>query len=424
MSKNKKKETMSRRQWMKIAAGGIVVAAAAGLGGYYLTSRPKEEDTIHVLVAATMTGPYGWAGQHQIEGTAMAIEEVNEAGGVLGKELAYTAIDDELNPSVATRRVNDAIEKYDTKLIVGGTSGGVNLPINEISKSRKIFYFIGNQSSLTIHKADVLSPYTASPMCMDVNAVAVNMDYMIKNYGKKWYILTVDYVWGHGMLEKEEIWLEKFGGELVGKDLFPLGTSDFSTMLQKVKAAKPDVMACNSGGTDQLNWIKQSKEFGMMEEMTIHVPLTSMYTAVPAGPEMYAGLICGTDFWYDLPSDYPGYEAAKKFREKYEEKWKAPPDPYGSNPYVAVWEWANAANKAGTLDPDEVRKALAGNEFQYYKSPEYWRECDLQAVQDWFLVKGKNPEDIESEYDLFDVIGWGGRENPEDYLPSCEELGF
>ena len=41
-----------------------------------------------------------------------------------------------------------------------------------------------------------------------------------------------------------------------------------------------------------------------------------------------------------------------------------------------------------------------------------------------YITLDEDPEDIKSEYDLFDVIGWGGRENPEDYLPSCEELGF
>ena len=423
MSEEVNSEKVDRRKWFKIAGAGVLAVAVGGAGAYYYTSQP-EEDTINVLVESTMTGAYGWAGQHQIEGTALAVDEVNAAGGVLGKELRYTSIDDELNPSVATRRVNDAIEKSDIKLIVGGTSGGINYPVNEISKSKKIFYFIGNQSSYAIHKAEVLSPYTASPMCMDVNAVAVNMDYMIKNFGKKWYILTVDYAWGHGMLEMEKNWLQKFDGELVGEDQFPLGTTDFSSLLGKVKSAKPDVMACNSGGTDQLNWIKQSKEFGMMEEMTVHAPLTSMYTAIPAGAEIYADIICGTDFWYEIPQNYPGYQAAKEFREKYEGRFGAPPDAYGANPYVAVWEWSKAVNRAGTLDPDSIRKELENNEFQYYKAPEYWRACDLQAVQDWFLVKGKKPEDSKNKYDLFDVIGWGGRENPENYLPSCEELGF
>ena len=41
-----------------------------------------------------------------------------------------------------------------------------------------------------------------------------------------------------------------------------------------------------------------------------------------------------------------------------------------------------------------------------------------------FREKGKMAEDVKDKYDLFEVIGWGGRENPEDYLPSCEELGF
>jgi branched-chain amino acid transport system substrate-binding protein len=183
-------------------------------------------------------------------------------------------------------------------------------------------------------------------------------------------------------------------------------------------------MACNSGGTDQLNWIKQSKEFGMMDLMAVHVPLTSMYTAMPAGPSVYAGLICGTDYYYDMPANYPGYDAAKKFREKYEKRWKAPPDPYGSNPYVSVMEWAKAVNKAGSLNPDEIRKALVQSEFQYYKTPEYWRPCDLQGVQDWFLVKGKTPQDSKNQYDLFEVIGWGGRENSDNYLPPCAELGY
>jgi branched-chain amino acid transport system substrate-binding protein len=437
---------VNRRNFIKYAGAGIIAAAAIGGGYYYYTSTgerktpdgktitsPTVEPTetpkgepIKIGCPLVLTGTYAYYGVEMGQGIEIAVDEINAKGGVLGRPVEVIIRDTELTPAVATRRVNELIEREKIDFIVGVLGSQVNFAINEVSKRAKIPFMVGNQTETTMHTKDVLSPYAAFPMTVNQTAAYANIATTVDKIGSKHYVLTVDYVWGHEQEEMSKKALDKFGGEFIGNQRFPLGTTDFAGFLSKAREEHPDVLVIIAGGSDQINCLKQAVEFGVNKEMGIMVPTTTTSIAYAAGgAQVFQDMYVGIDWYYKVgESNLPYAAKAKELNDRFVERYGRPGDAYSLGNYVGMMEICKAAERAGSTDPDKVKAELEGHNFEYHKGPETWRLCDRQAIQDWLVVKGLPPEKTTGEYDFFEIVDLRGKENPDEYIATCEELGY
>jgi branched-chain amino acid transport system substrate-binding protein len=267
---------------------------------------------------------------------------------------------------------------------------------------------------------------TAFPMTVNVAAAtaligAANKLWPNANY----YTLDADYVWGHQMRDTLLAAMKALGGTEIGNSAFPVGTTDFSTLLTAAQSAKPDVLLCVALGADQVNLAKQIISFGVQKTMNVVFPLTQQIVAYEAGgPATFQGIYCGTDWVWEVENaGYPWSADAKTFSDAYWQRTGHPPDPYSLGTYVGLKEYAAACERAGTTEPNAVIQALGNHQFSYAKGPETWRPCDLQAIQDWFIVQGKTPEESQNEYDIFKVKAKAGTDNPDLYFQTPASLG-
>src|SRR5262249_23107640 len=213
---------------------------------------------------------------------------------------------------------------------------------------------------------------------------------------------------------------------IVGYDEVSLGTSDFTTILQKVRAAKPDVFISAQFGADAVALLKQVHQMGLGKDMTIFNAFITNVVAKGVPAEALQGVYAMHYFYYDLAGfeDQAVAESARAFTELFRAKYQTPPDAYATLAYIAYMEMFRGFETARSLDASKVSAALmaGGGAFTTVKGEAKWRQ-DHSAVYKHaaFLVKGKGPGEQKNEWDLFTVMGSMGGEQ---VMPPLGSLGY
>lgn len=374
-----------------------------------------------------MTGPYAVYGDAMRMGVLYAADQLNAKGGILGRTLDIEIRDDEADPAVGTTKIKSLISDNHAVMIDGVLSSAVNWVINDLIKqpAYRVPFMCANQTEITMHASMVRSPMTAFPMTVNIAAAlaligAANKLWPNANY----YTMDVDYVWGHQMRDTLVGAMKTLGGTEVGHEEYPLGTTDYSTLLTTAENSHADILLGVMGGADQVNMAKQAVQFGTNKSMHILFPLTLQSVAYQAGgTATYQGIYCGTDYvWEVQDAGYPWSDQAKTFNDGWQETFGTPMDPYSMGTYVGLMEYAAAAEAAGSTDPDAIVKALSNRQFSYMKGPEYWRPYDLQAIQDWFIVQGKTPSESTGPNDIFKVVAKAGTDKPDYYYMTPAQI--
>jgi ABC-type branched-subunit amino acid transport system substrate-binding protein len=219
---------------------------------------------------------------------------------------------------------------------------------------------------------------------------------------------------------------KELNAQIVGYEETPLGASDYTTVLQKVRAAKPDVFIFAQFGADAVAVLKQVQQMGLNKEMTIFNAFITNVVAKGVPAEAMDGVYAMHYFYYDL-SGFPDQavaKSAKDFADMYRTKYGHPPDAYAALAYVAYMEMFRGFEQSKSFDPHKVAAAVRANggKFDTVKGPANWRQ-DHAAQYKYaaFLVKGKSAAERKNEWDLFSVIdGLGG----DEVMPSLKSLGY
>ncbi len=404
---------ISRRRLLTTASVGAALAASP----FRINIVRADEGTIKVGFPVPLTGPYGTEAQDQVRAAQVAIAEFNEGGGLNGRKAELLVRDDKLNPGEAATRTLELIEKDKASFIVGSLSASVQLAVNNVCKERKVIYNSISQSD-EINEAKDFSKYTFhEALNPHLTAGAVGR-YAFPKFGKKVVFLTADYAYGHEMVRGFQAAGKQFGVETLADIRHPLGMTDFSALLPRIQALKPDILCINNFGRDQQISLKQATDFGMKKSMKIIAPVLLFTGRLAAGAQAFEGVVGGTSYYWGIEDKIP---SAKAFNDRFRKMHdgKVPSD-YGAMGYTGVKTLLMGAKAAGTLDTDKVIEAVEALKYDYYKGPEYYRKCDHQAVQSVFIIESKSkPEKGPS--DVFNVIATD--EPSEKNLRTCEELG-
>src|SRR5881409_3883055 len=180
---------MNRRAFLATTAAGAAVAAFPAI----LTAQGG--DTIKVGFLGPTTGPFGALAKDQQQGAIVAMEEINAKGGILGRRLEILFRDDQLKPAVGAQRTKELIENQKCQFIVGGLAAHVQMAINEQTKKAKVLFISTSQSDEISAKPDT-SPITFHEALNPTITSRVVGSWVMKNLGKKWWIVYADYAWG------------------------------------------------------------------------------------------------------------------------------------------------------------------------------------------------------------------------------------
>lgn len=367
------------------------------------------QETVKVGLNYPRTGPYFSQGLDQFRAAELAQEEINAAGGILGRRVQIVWRDSQSRVDVTQRNVTELIDKEGVKMVFGGSASNVAIAAGEIGQAKDVLFFATLTYSTDTtgkdgHRHTFRECYDA---WMGARALA---PYLNKNFArKKYFYVTANYTWGWTTEES----LRKLTGTANKAAhpgvLTPFPTAvagDFKSALEKARAASPDVLVLVLFGTDMVNAINMANGMGLKQRMQIVVPNLTLGMAEDAGPVAMEGVIGALPWYWRIPltNNYP---EGKRFVEKFESKYHRYPDTSGASAYVNLKEYKAAVERAGTFETRAVIKALEGHTYIGLKDKQVWRAFDHQSVQTVYAVKCKPANDVKADkyrLDYFEII--------------------
>ncbi|MGX1105956.1 MULTISPECIES: ABC transporter substrate-binding protein [Bradyrhizobium] len=405
--------SISRRRLLTTASAGAVLAVSP----FRINLLQAQEAPIKIGFPVPLTGPYGAEAQDQVRAGQLAVAQFNDAGGLNGRKAELVVRDDKLNPGEAATRTLELVEKEKVNFVVGSLSAAVQLAINNVTKERGVIFNSISQSD-AINEAADFSKYTFHEALNPHMTSGAVGRYAFTKFGKKVAFLTADYAYGHEMVRGFLEVGKQFNIENLGDIRHPLGTTDFSTLLPRLQALKPDILCISNFGRDQQIALKQATDFGIKKSIQIIAPLLSHASRVAAGPQAFEGVVGGCSFFWGIEDKFASTKAFNDaFRKMYDGKL---PTDYGALGYGGVRTVLEAVKGAGSVETDKVVAALEALKYDYYKGPQYYRKCDHQSVQSVLVIKSKS-KDMKNESDVFEVLST--EEPDEKNLRSCDALG-
>ncbi|MEY2617458.1 MAG: hypothetical protein RL522_460 [Pseudomonadota bacterium] len=371
----------SRRQILKtgaVLAGGAVLAAPA------LVSAQAAKIKIGHLTP--MTGFLGALGEYAVQGIKMAADEINAAGGVMGRQIEVMS-EDSVNPQVASTKAQRMIERDGVVVLMGEINSASALTISQVAaRNKKLFMSIGARSDALRGKdCNRYTFHVDIPVTVMVNAVgqALVRDNMVR--GKKVFSLTADYLFGHDLSRVAKKFFADNGGIQVADELVATDVTDFSPYLLKIRQARPDFIASNLAGNQVTNFVKQYAEFGL------NYPVVgfNLNTADAwAAGEGNLGGIWPTVWHHELNTP-----ASRTFTANFTRRYGRIPENHAWIEYVSLKIMAQAMNEAKSLDSEKLIAYFETEaQFDLLKARKgYFRSWDHQLMQEAypFTVKPK-----------------------------------
>ncbi|HEY0056353.1 MAG TPA: urea ABC transporter substrate-binding protein [Pedobacter sp.] len=317
------------------------------------STEDSDSGSVKVGVLHSLSGTMAISETDCKNATLMAIDEINAAGGLLGKKIEAVVEDGASDWPTFTEKATKLIDNDAVAAVFGcwtSSSRKAVLPVFE-SKNNLLFYpvqYEGMEASKNV-------VYTgAAPNQQILPAV----DYLIGLGKKKFFLVGSDYVFPRTANKIIKAKLAKAGVELVGEEYAPLGHTEFSTMVQKVKASGADAVLNTINGDSNIGFFKQMASNGLISPKVVCMSFSIAEVELKGiGVDIMKDQLTAWNYFMSMPG-----EKNTAFIKAYQAKYgadKVTDDPIEAA-YFGVYLWAEAVKKAGTFETDKVRQAIGG----------------------------------------------------------------
>jgi branched-chain amino acid transport system substrate-binding protein len=336
---------------MKPKSPSLVALAVTFLAGLPWPSFAQQQ--IRIGATMSLTGKqYSLQGGYGREGYLLCEKHVNAQGGVLGRPIQLVIYDDESDEKTAARLYEKLIVEDKVDALLGPYGTAITEAVADVPEKHKQVMVAANAATSSIWEKGrrylimVLAP-------IDTAAVGM-MDTAARNGLRTVAVLNQDALLPKAVAKGTGDVANGKGLEVIAFQTYPDGTTDFSAILNKLKAAKPDVLVAASARLDDLVAITRQ-----MKEVDFNV---KMLGSLPYGllPEYYKQLGKDAEFVYSATF----WEAAlpnpgnREFVAAYEKEFNRAPAVQSANSYAGCQIFVEAVRRAGTLDSEKLRETL------------------------------------------------------------------
>jgi branched-chain amino acid transport system substrate-binding protein len=413
MSSNHKPFNPSRREAVKATAA---LGAAATLGFPAIVR--AQSDAIRFGHLTPRTGFLGQVGEYGFRGATLAVDEINAAGGVLGRKIELIA-EDSVNPATAVNKAQKLIERDKVAVLIGEVSSASAGAIAEQALKYKTPYFNTGANSDALRGQNCNRYMFHIEGCNTMYTKTIGTWQKDHNLikGAKWYFLTADYAFGHDLYRVSSRFLQENGGIVLANDMVPTNTADYSAYVLKIRSLKPDFIYLNLAGVDQTTFLKQYKEYSL--------PFPLAGGVMDTVPFWAAGLENLSGHWQSLWYHGLSVASAQAFTKRFSEKFAGPPDNQAWGDYVGVKIVAQSiGDTKSTEAPALIQHLEKGASFDILKERKgSFRAWDHQLLQEMYVVKVKDKAQSKDKWDIFDIVRPvpGPKESLEMIQPSQSE---
>ncbi|MHC4886486.1 MAG: ABC transporter substrate-binding protein [Planctomycetota bacterium] len=381
-----------------------------------------QEEAIPIGLIIPQTGHFASMGLDQIRGAELALEEINRAGGVLGRPLKLIPADTASTPHLAAQRAQELIRNQKVHMLLGGVSSAVAVAMGKIcQEQRRIFMATISSANATTreegHRHTFRAAYNAR-MCAKAFSTYLNRYHS----GRRYLYVVTNYTWGWSMEEN----IRRFTGtedhEAHKEILIPPGApeAEHRKVLRLVPLLKPDVLILALSGRDLSIAIRLCHEMGIKAKTQVTAPILVLGLAEAAGAKAMAGVIGTSDWNYQVPLRF-NFPRGSQFVKSFAERHQRYPGWGAATAYTNLHQYAEAVKRAGSLDSAKVIPALEGHRFTLLKDEQQWRRFDHQCVQSIYLVQGRAPQDVLNDPYHLDYFNILYRVDSEEVIQPVEE---
>ncbi len=338
---------ISRRHVLQSAVGGALAAPLV------LRHAALGADPIKVVGIHDASGGLDIYGLPMIACLDFAVGEANAAGGLLGRPIELINYDPQSNIQLYTQFATQAATRDRAAVVHGGITSASREAIRPILRRYRTLYFYNTQYEGGVCDRNCFC--TGSTPAQNVQKL---IPQVMKKWGKKLYILAADY--NYGQITSK--WVTKYcrenGGQVLAVDFFPLGVTEFGPSIQKIQAAKPDLVVSVLVGGAHISFYRQWAAAGLKSR----IPMCSTTfgggnESLVLSPEEGNGIVCAFSYFQEV--DNPVNKAfLKKFHAKLGSKAPYLGGELAMRTYVGFNLWAEGVRKAGSIDRMKVIKAL------------------------------------------------------------------
>ncbi len=371
----------------------LLGAAALGLARPALS---QAGEPIKVGLVFAKQGSFALSG----EGAANCVNLALEMAGsrALGRPIQTIWLD-EPNPQTAQQNMQKLVEEEKVSVVIGGSNSGTALALSALARRTKTPFI--NIAGATVLTGRDCNRYSFRANATAPVAVAALTPAMLDR-GKRWYFLITDYAYGHDVYNGYKAALDAAGGTQVGYDRMPLGTTDFSAFILKVRQARPDVVATALAGAELPNFLKQYADFGMRNGAPVTSPIINDTDLTPAGAQ--ASGMYGKVWHHADPANPP---SDREFTAAYRRKHNVPPHSQGMLAGMGTRLLLAAIQQAGAVTSEAIVRGLETVRLQDGDYPLYFRPWDHQLMRRFLVVRVKNQ--VTDPWDALEIA----RQMPE-----------
>jgi len=327
------------------------VAAASAVP---LSARPASAQGGPLVLGASLslTGIYADGGKYCLEGYQLAIKQINAQGGVLGRQLALKYYDDQSDGATGVRLYERLINEDKVDVIVGPYGTAITAPTTNVAEKYKMPMICPETADVAMFSRGYRYIFQAlgpvQSYLFGVLSIAHDRGF------KRLAVIGGDIAFAHSLANAVPPIARGFGQAVVYQEFYPGNASDFSSVVEKVRAAGPDVVLAMSFPNDSVGVLRQLKVANYAPKM--------FYEAIGASDPLFVKNVGG-----DAEGTYSSVSwniAAKdpanlEFMKAYQAEWHRAPDYHAASNFACIDVVVAAIKQAGAINQDKIRDAYA-----------------------------------------------------------------
>lgn len=343
----------NRRRFLQTS--GSMMAMGTATGSILLSSQAQAQDVVKLGLLHSLTGTIAIAEAALVDAEKMAVEEINASGGVLGKKIELVVEDGASDWPTFAEKTRKLLERDKVAAIIGCyTSASRKAVLPALNQLNGLLYYP------TYYEGQEEDKHVFYPSQEATQSVIAAIDWMAREKGKSFFLVGSDYIYPRTCNKIAKPTIVKAGGKVLGEEYAPLGHTEFSSIINKIKAAKPDCIYSTVVGGSNVAFYKQLRAAGL--DGTKQVLLSTVVSENEIegiGKDNAVGYYACMGYFQSLKN--PANERfVKAFKAKFGQE-RVIGDPM-EVAYNCVHLWKMGVEKAKSFDPQKVVAASGGLE--------------------------------------------------------------
>ena len=386
-----------RRLSRRANAAALLRPSLLALGAMLWLCPSAAGKEVRIGILTDFDGPYAdISGKGSVEAARMAVEDTRDR--MAGWQVEVLSADPQNKPDIGSAIARRWFDEDHVDVIAGAPNSAIALALQKLVTERQKIQLISGagSSDLTGKACSAFSAQWHDDNYMQASAAVRSMAH---RGADTWFFITADYAFGRTLEAVASQLVERSGGRVLDSVRHPFGSTEYSSYLVRAQTSGAKVIALANGGSDQVNTIKQAREFHVPAEGQTLLPLGMFITDVHSlGLETAQGLVFATGFYWDLN------DATRVWSRRFYDRMGRMPTKEHAETYSAVRHYLEAVATLQSSDAAAVMAQMRAAPVADFYAPGGVLRQDGRLVHDVYLVRVKAPSESKAPWDYYEVI--------------------